>query len=527
MFGSRRPGVIAGSFGSRIRRLTGAVAAILLTALQARGGDHLERVQLLCTTDIHGVLDEAVEKGSAERQGWLRLATLIRERRASFGDDRTLLLDCGDTGQGTLAAALSRGGLAPTLLRTLEYDVWVPGNHEFDYGVRRLSELCNAVPKKVLCGNAELIVDRRRHRYPAWRMFSLGDNADVAVIGATASYLSNWLWGDHMRSFRVIGLEELISDVLPAILRRQPEMIVLATHQGWLHNDTRSVNEIARIADRFPEIDLILGGHTHREFGGMQLRSGTWYVQAGAHGRHLALIRADVDTEHHRVVNLASILEPVGMHTDVDPRAQAAVDKLRRETAAFAQRTIGSFAAGISSYGTPGETCRTSEFLCTVIAAQTDADVVIHGRHSRFSIRAGNFREQDLFHLIPYENRIGVASLTAAQIRAIIEEQWQKRESYVYCGLWGLQADIDRNGSVRKLRLPDGAAVSDDRRFRTAFNSYTAAGGGGRFPDMRRLIRLPASNLRDTGLNTREAVRRFLQNRPDFRLRMRRWIHTP
>ncbi|NLZ59957.1 MAG: hypothetical protein GX901_04770, partial [Lentisphaerae bacterium] len=86
------------------------------------------QLYFLQTTDIHSVLvDEGPAYGSL-----LRLATLIKEQRSSLGAQRCLLIDCGDSIQGTLIGALSRGEAGMAALRALRYDVWVPGNHEFD-----------------------------------------------------------------------------------------------------------------------------------------------------------------------------------------------------------------------------------------------------------------------------------------------------------------------------------------------------------------------------------------------------------
>ena len=56
-------------------------------------------VQLLQTTDVHARLE--ADDTTSGHGGWLRLATLIRRRRRDHGAAKTLLIDCGDTCQGS------------------------------------------------------------------------------------------------------------------------------------------------------------------------------------------------------------------------------------------------------------------------------------------------------------------------------------------------------------------------------------------------------------------------------------------
>ncbi len=73
---------------------------------------------ILQTTDIHAHIHDP--DGNA---GWLRLATAIgKERAAVGGKGNCLLIDCGDTVQGTLAGAVSLGEVSIAMLNALQYD---------------------------------------------------------------------------------------------------------------------------------------------------------------------------------------------------------------------------------------------------------------------------------------------------------------------------------------------------------------------------------------------------------------------
>lgn len=478
-------------------------------------------VTILQTTDIHGhFCPGPLPEGAGD---WLRLATLIENERRAAGKGRPLLIDCGDTCQGSQIAAHSQGEIAAHMLVALEYDVWVPGNHELDFGVARCLELCQAVGKATLCGNLTLAAKGRTASWPGWRLFAR-NGARVAVIGATASYLTQWLWGKAMASYRVEKAEAMLEALLPEVMAAKPDMVILAIHQGWLRKDPRKVNEIPAIANRFPEIDLILGGHTHRPMSGRKIGPRTWYVQAGEYGKRLGVVKATIDTAAHRVVQIESHLVDVTSAIAPLRAAQDAVGGLLEAAARQSDTRIGSLGAPLSSSGTPGETCQASELLCMAIAERTDVQLVLHGRLSRSKLGAGPFREQDLFTLVPYENAIGVAELLPRDLIAILEEQVRNRHSYAYNGPWGIVVRMDSAGRVTRLEWPDGRPVAPDEKIRVAMNSYSIAGGGGRFPELRRILARPDTPVQDTGLMTRDLLRDYVAKRPDLRIESRRWV---
>ncbi len=467
-------------------------------AVQALAATPVE-LTILQTTDIHAhVIDSISDSGQPD---WLKLATVIRRERAATAT--SLLIDCGDTIQGTLAGVHTGGAISVRMLNHLEYDAWVPGNHELDFGTRRLVELIEQIQVPVLNGNLTLHGKRLR----AWRMYNCG-GARVAVIGMNSGYLKNWFREPHTDGFEVTTAAAALEDLMPELTSLEPDLIVLALHQGLLANDPRGVNEVNDLTTRFPEIDIILGGHTHRDVAGM--RSGrAWYAQAGSGAKYLARIDVQIDTEQHRPLMIKSRLIPCAGEPR-DAAAQQAVADLIGPLTALAESPIRQLPETVSSYGRPGSGCAMSELYCRAIAERTGARIVFQGRLSKTSWPADQpVTEQLLYDAIPYENQIGIAMLTAAEVKMVLTEQLRNRESYVFNGIWGVKAQVsDDWQTVRELQWDTLA----DARVPVAFHSYAAAGGGGRFPKLRTLLSTPAVQYRTTGLMTRDIVRDHLRN---------------
>jgi hypothetical protein len=126
---------------------------------------------------------------------------------------------------------------------------------------------------------------------------------------------------------------------------------------------------------------------------------------------------------------------------------------------------------------------------------------------------------------VPYENSVALASVTVAELKRILAEQRRTAAgTTAFNGLWGVVAELGPDGEVRRLTRADGAPLADSDRLTLALNGYVVAGAGGRFPELRAILRQPAARLQDTGQNTREALRQFLVRHPGWRPAPRRWL---
>jgi 2',3'-cyclic-nucleotide 2'-phosphodiesterase (5'-nucleotidase family) len=315
---------------------------------------------------------------------------------------------------------------------------------------------------------------------------------------------------------------ELLRQELPLILAAEPDLIVLATHQGAVRNAGRDVNEVLRIVDEFPQIDLVLGGHTHRPVAGERLGPGTWYVQAGAHGEWVAVVVVTVDVDDGTVVDLDSSLIPVTPSTPRHAGLEAALEPWISQELEVSSRVICDLNEPVRSRGTAGESCESSEMLCRAIADAAGVGAVLHGRLTRFSLSSGPLTEADLFRLIPYENDIVTVWVDEGALVELIEEQQGVRHTSAYCGIWGLEVWLDADDRVSRIRTADGDPFPAEG-LRVALNSYTAAGAGGRFPRLAAWVRSPGSRALDTGLGTRDVLARYLR-RHGTDLHARCWL---
>lgn len=471
-----------------------AFAALLL-------GEVRELV-LLQTADTHASLFQETDGAPC----WPRLATLIRREIASVPNGGYLLIDCGDAVQGSMAATLSDGmaGFAPLL--ALPYDVIVPGNHELDFGRQNYRRFCELAGDRLLAGNFYLPEQPRPGSYKIFER----NGVKVAVIGMQASFYRNWLMKDDAEQCHIEKAVPVIRRVLPEILSKRPDVIVLATHQGWLQgSDKRGVNEVNEIANTFPEIDIILGAHTHRIFPGRKIGLKAWYVQPGANGEFLGVLRVKVDTDAHEVLDIQSSLKAVRSDIAEDEGMLRALRPYRERWLKECARDTGiTLLVDVSAKGRPGVDCEMSALISQAIAESAGAEVVFHSVLSGYSLRAGKVSASDLHKVVPYENKIVTAMVTAEQLEQIMNEQWAARASYRFNGPWNAVFRQEKGRLV--LVEVCGRAPENGRLYKMALNSHAAAGSG-TSPILRGILDKPEAKLGFGRQNTRDALEAYLR----------------
>src|SRR6266403_3338321 len=120
----------------RQRTRWGLVCGVLIL-LASRLSAREVSITILHTCDLHGnVLPTESYEGKTNLGGIARCATVIRQIRAQ--EKNVLLVDAGDTMQGTPVSFLSDGQVMVKYLNHLHYDSWTWGNHEFDWGLGKL-----------------------------------------------------------------------------------------------------------------------------------------------------------------------------------------------------------------------------------------------------------------------------------------------------------------------------------------------------------------------------------------------------
>lgn len=470
-------------------------------------------ITILHTTDLHGFIWPVTDyNGNENVGGLLRLASAIEAERADA--ENVLLLDSGDTYQGGPESFLTEGRMVTRALDWLGYDAWVLGNHEFDWGLEWLKGMLGEGTTPALGAN---IAPRpgTRNPIPDVKPFIMRDvdGVRVAIIGLTTPAIPTWSRPHLLGNLVFSRSVETLRNIMPAVRGERPDVMILIVHQGLLYGDNWA-NEINAITRHFPELDLILGGHTHQVVPGVEV-NGVLYMQPGYHGIWLGRVDLVYDTIGRRLIRREGRVVHVGDQYEKHPGLHAALRDDLEETARRLDERIGRAETTLAARTRVEGQSPVQQLIGRAIADAVDAEIVLHGIFSGDPLPEGDIRLRDLWSIIPYENSIGVVMLTPRELARVLEENAALLGSPHFQGVYGVRYELHAGAAkgkrVRDLRKADGSHLHPRKRYRVAMNSYVLASGGERFAKARLLADRPVARLRMMEIDTRTAVGDYIR----------------
>ena len=263
-----------------------------------------------------------------------RMATLVKAIRASRPHN-TLLLDGGDTWQGSYTAMKSRGADMVEVMNTLGVDA-MTAHWEFTYGSDRVEELKEILNFPFLAGNVR-DTEWEEEVFDSTTTFERG-GVKIAVIGQAFPYtpVANPRYMIPTWSFGI--REKLVQKRVDEARANGAELIVLLSHNGF--------DVDRKLASRVKGINVILTGHTHDAVPDVEKVGKTLLVASGSHGKFLA--RLDLDVNGGEVRDFAFRLIPI--LSDViapDPAMAQVINKIRAPHARELSPYLGRDCTGV------------------------------------------------------------------------------------------------------------------------------------------------------------------------------------
>jgi sulfur-oxidizing protein SoxB len=225
-------------------------------------------------------------------------STLIKAIRSERGDDKVLLLDGGDTWQGSYTSLKTQGEDMVKVMKALGIEAMV-GHWEFTFGQQRLKELIDKLEYPFLGGNV-FDTEWDEPVFESTAFFEKG-GVSVAVIGQHFPYtpIAN---PNYMVKGWSFGIRpEVLQKNVDEAKKQGAEIVVLLSHNGF------DVDQ--KLAAMIQGIDVILTGHTHDAIPkGIRIKD-TLLLSSGSHGKYLG--RVDLKVKNGKVVETSSNLIPV------------------------------------------------------------------------------------------------------------------------------------------------------------------------------------------------------------------------
>ncbi|MYS43156.1 twin-arginine translocation signal domain-containing protein [Streptomyces sp. SID5998] len=534
--------------------LTGAAAAPAAQAAEsAKGAAHHPgkppkryALTVLGTTDLHGHVfnwdyfkDAEYTDAAGNAQGLARISTLVNELRRERGRENTLLLDAGDTIQGTpltyyyakVDPITAKGGPVHPMAQAMNaigYDAAALGNHEFNYGIETLRKFEQQCDFPLLGANA---LDAKTQR-PAFAPYFIkkfqvhgGPPVKVAVLGLTNPGIAIWDKAYVQGKLTFPGLEEQAAKWVPKLRSMGADVVIVSAHSGT--SGTSSYGDqlpyvedaAANVARQVPGIDAILVGHAHLEIPELKVvneKSGRTVVLSEplCYAERLSVFDIDLvfDKGRWHVESVAASLRDSRTVAD-DPRITRLLKDEHAKVVQYVNQVVGQATETLTTVDARYKDAPIIDLITKVqedvvkaaLAGTEYAALPVIAQASPFSrtsqISAGDVTIRDLSSLYVYDNTLVAKLMTGAQVRAYLEYSAEyfvqtaagaavdvekltnanNRPDYNYDYVSGLTYDIDiaqPAGSRIKNLAFGGAALDDAQQFVLAVNNYRANGGG-------------------------------------------------
>jgi len=482
-------------------------------------------VTVLAINDFHGNLrpplggiatadpKDARKKVAIPAGGVEHMATLVKGLRAR--KTNSVFVAAGDLiGASPLLSALFHDEPTIESLSAMGLEITAVGNHEFDEGKDELLRMQNGGchptagckgPRPFAGAKfhylAASTIDRRTGQtlLPAYEIKEF-EGIPMAFIGLALKNTPNIVSPSGVAGLEFRDEAETVNALVSQLRQRGIEAIVVLIHEGGFpsggYNECPGISGpiVAIVGKLDKAVDVVVSGHTHRAY--RCVIDGRLVTSADKFGTVVTEIEIELDRNTRDVVSARA--DNLIVRTDVyakDAEQTALISAYDELAKPLAERPVGRITAMLSrEEGPTGESVLGDIITDAQLAAtrsQQDGGAVIAFTNSggiRSSVPMppdGTITYADLFAAQPFGNSLVTVTMTGAQIKTLLEQQWlnQPKPRILQISK-GFAYTWDDKRQLGDFVAADGITL-DDRpidpaaRYRVTVNSFLADGGDG------------------------------------------------
>ena len=448
------------------------------------------------------------------------LAAHVKKLRAM--QPNTLVVSAGDLiGASPFISNLFRDEPAILVMNALGLDFDGVGNHEFDRGLAELVRLsvpgcslgdCDAgttypgAKFQFLAANVEN--DQTNMTvFPPYAVKEIG-GVKVGVIGLTLEATPSVTVETAIRGLSFKDEVETVNALVPRLLSEGVSAIVVLVHQGGFQDATGTVDtcrgmtgEILPIAAALdPAVDVIVSAHTHAFYDCTM--NGRLLTSASSFGRVVTKIDLTIDPAAKKVVTKGAKNIVVSRDIAPEPEVESLIATYQARSAPLANRVVGHIPSDITKSTTGRPSCETqlgdviadAQLAATKAAGvgsaviafmnpggiRTDLVYAASGTEGNGVVTYG-----ETFAVQPFSNNLVTVTLTGAQIKTVLEQQFsagvarilQVSAGFTYGYTWNAGT---KTGTIDAASIKlNGMPLDMSATYRVTMNGFLAGGGDG------------------------------------------------
>ncbi|WP_052492625.1 ExeM/NucH family extracellular endonuclease [Leucobacter komagatae] len=462
-------------------------------------------IDVATINDFHGRIE-----ADGKAAGAAVIAGAVAEFRKS--NPNLIFAGAGDLiGASTFTSFIQKDEPTIDALNLAGLDVSAAGNHEFDEGWEDLRDrVQDRADWEYISSNVFLTETGEPALAPSW--VREVDGVRVGFVGAVTEDLDSLVSPEGIKDLEVRSVAESVNTAAAALKDGDPkngeaDVIILLVHEGASTTEVASITPASQLGKIVygvgDDVDAIVSAHTHLAYN--HVIDGRPVVSAGQYGENLGLMNLQVDRETKQLLSIKNEIKPLVVdgkpRYPADTEVQAVVDAAKAEADVLGGVSVGAitgdFNRALQSDGKTenrGGESTIGNFVADVHMWSTGADIALMnpgGIRANLTYASsgegdpnGNVTYREAATVQPFANPLVTVSLTGAQVKRVLEEQWQPEGSarpFLKLGLSeGLSYHYDpkaaRGSHITAITL-NGKPLDLEASYTVAANGFLAGGG--------------------------------------------------
>ena len=470
-------------------------------------------IKLLGTSDIHGrVVPWSYGADVEDKSGsYAQIATYVKDVRKN--NKNVVLVDVGDAIQDNQVDVFAKDKKyykdhpIPKVLNEMKYDVFVLGNHEFNFGMKALDEILKDIKAKKLTAN--FYYKKNDKRYIDATTIIEKDGVKLGIIGLSTPMSAKFEEDTgNLKDMKFTSPTEEARTQVEKLKAKGVDAIIVIAHMGIENENKIPDTGMRDVINAVDGIDVVIAGHMHKDVPSETIKN-TLITEPHRYGTVVSEVDLTFDINDKKEVKLVkkeSKTVPV-KELEADKKIAEIYkpyhEKLRELNNVVIGQTENEMVPQETKHGVSAAFSKDtglSSFINDVEQHYSGADVVTFSfDHQKARMNKGDIKKKDIIFNYRYAGGdVTVYELTGKQLKEYME--WsanyfdtiqpgdteyrynaeRKKSKYVTYDIFGgVNYKIDlrnpQGSKIVNLTLADGRPVTDDMKLKVGMNSYRFA----------------------------------------------------
>ena len=470
-------------------------------------------IKILGTSDIHGrVVPWSYGADVEDKSGsYAQIATYVKDVRKN--NKNVVLVDVGDAIQDNQVDVFAKDKKyykdhpIPKVLNEMNYDIFVLGNHEFNFGMKALDEILKDIKAKKLTAN--FYYKKNDKRYIDATTIIEKDGVKLGIIGLSTPMSAKFEEDTgNLKDMKFTSPTEEARTQVEKLKAKGVDAIIVIAHMGIENENNIPDTGMRDVINAVDGIDVVIAGHMHKDVPSETIKN-TLITEPHRYGTVVSEVDLTFDINDKKEVKLVkkeSKTVPV-KELEADKKIAEIYkpyhEKLRELNNVVIGQTENEMVPQETKHGVSAAFSKDtglSSFINDVEQHYSGADVVTFSfDHQKARMDKGDIKKKDIIFNYRYAGGdVTVYEMTGKQLKEYME--WsanyfdtiqpgdteyrynaeRKKSKYVTYDIFGgVNYKIDlrnpQGSKIVDLTLADGKPVTDDMKLKVGMNSYRFA----------------------------------------------------